>query len=39
MIPNSSELLDPDTDAPAEGQADVLLGAVPELSGPQDVLP
>ncbi len=28
-----------DPDAPAEGEADVLLGALPLLSHPQDVLP
>lgn len=28
-----------DTDAPAQGQADVLLGALSQLRGAQDVLP
>lgn len=39
MTLNSSVLLDADADAPAQSQADVLLGPLPELRGPQDVLP
>lgn len=36
---NSSVLLNADADAPTQSQADVLLGTLPELRGPQDVLP
>lgn len=32
-------LLNPHSDAPAESQADVLLGTVSQFSRPQDVLP
>lgn len=39
MILNSIALLNADTYAPAQSQADVLLGAVPKLSGAQDVFP
>lgn len=39
MTLNSSVLLNADADAPAQSQADVLLGPLSELRGPQDVLP
>lgn len=39
MLLNSSALLNADADAPPQSQADVLLGAVPQLCGAQDVLP
>lgn len=36
---NHCELVDVNSDAPAEGEADVLLGEIPIIGGPQDVLP
>lgn len=39
FILNSGELVYIDTDAPAQGEADVLLGPVPEFAGAEDVLP
>lgn len=36
---DSGALVNIDPDAPAQGEADVLLGAVPQLGRPQDVLP
>lgn len=36
---NSVALFNPDSDAPSQGEADVLLGPVSKLSGAQNVLP